>query len=192
MCIRDRYIIANKAKWEEMKDMSLNLEAGKILGVGEADLLNVLERISRKDAMALMQDNFIPFTISENVQKVFEENAAQLGLGDPYKEASQAIESLQQIMEDITLSANEWPDLTDLFSFAPMTQGIPLQGLGQGGGGAGGATLNPSIYQRPSLTLNQGNRAAMPGQNNLTAAQIALLSPSEQAYYMQRNRNRIT
>ena len=73
-----------------------------------------------------------------------------------------------------------------------MTQGIPLQGLGQGGGGSGGATLNPSIYQRPSLTLNQGNRAAMPGQNNLTASQLALLSPSEQTYYMQRNRNRIT
>ena len=52
--------------------------------------------------MALMQDNFIPFSISENVQKVFQENAAKLGIGDPYREASQAIESLQRIMEQIS------------------------------------------------------------------------------------------
>ena len=99
---------------------------------------------------------------------------------------------LQQIMEDITLSANEWPDLTDLFNFAPMTQGIPFPGLGGGNVGSGAATLNPSIYQRPSLTLPGRNTGPMTAQNNLTPAQLALLSPGEQAYYMQRNRNRIT
>jgi len=189
----DRYIIANKAKWEEMKDMSLNLEAGRILGVSEPDLLNVLGRISRKDAMALMQDNFIPFTISENVQKVFEENAAKLGIGDPYREASQAIESLQRIMEQISLSDPEWPDLTDLFSFEPLTTGLSLPQLGGGAGGSGAATLNPAIYQRPSLTLTARNQG-MGGPNQmLTPSRMALLSPEEQLYYMRRNqRNLIT
>ena len=57
---------------------------------------------------------------------------------------------------------------------------------------SGAATLNPSIYRRPSLTLNPVNTGQMTAQNNLTPAQLALLSPGEQAYYMQRNRNRIT
>ena len=190
----ERYIIANKAKWEEMKDMSLNLEAGRILGVGEPDLLNVLGRISRKDAMALMQDNFIPFTISENVQKVFEENAAKLGLGDPYQEASGAIESLQRVMEQISLSDNEWPDLTDLFNFEPITTGLSLPQLGGGGeGGSGAATLNPAIYKRPSLTLGAQNQGVGGPNQMLTPNRMALLSPEEQLYYMRRNqRNLIT
>jgi hypothetical protein len=189
----DRYIIANKAKWEEMKDMSLNLEAGRILGVEQQDFLNVLGRISRKDAMALMQDNFIPFTISENVQKVFQENAAKLGIGDPYREASQAIESLQRIMEQISLSDPEWPDLTDLFSFEPLTTGLSLPQLGSGGEGSGAATLNPAIYKRPSLTLGARTQG-MGGPNQvLTPNRMALLSPEEQLYYMRRNqRNLIT
>ncbi len=184
--IVDRYIIANKAKFEKMKDMSLNLEAGTILGVTEEKLDNVLGRISKKDSTALKENEFIPFTISPNVQAVFQDNADKLGVANPYEEAEPALDSLKDVMEELTLSTPEWPDLTQLFNLNP----VPAQNLQQTPSGA--ATLNPTVYKRPSLTLNPGNRAAMPGQNNLTATQIALLSPSEQAYYMQRNRNRIT
>jgi len=48
--IIDRYIIANKAKWEAMKDMSLNITAGEVLGTSRFEIRNVLERISKKDA----------------------------------------------------------------------------------------------------------------------------------------------
>ena len=66
--IVDRYIISNKAKWEAMKDMALNITAGEVLGVTPSKLETVLGRISKKDADALAYDNyFIPFNISKNV-----------------------------------------------------------------------------------------------------------------------------
>ena len=96
-------------------------------------------------------------------------------------------------MEQISLSDPEWPDLTDLFSFEPLTTGLSLPQLGGGGGGSGAATLNPAIYQRPSLTLTARNQG-MGGPNQmLTPNRMALLSPEEQLYYMRRNqRNLIT
>ena len=105
---------------------------------------------------------------------------------NPYEEAEPALDSLKDVMEELTLSTPEWPDLTQLFNLNP----VPAQNLQQTPSGA--ATLNPNIYRRPSLTLNPVNTGQMTAQNNLTPAQLALLSPGEQAYYMQRNRNRIT
>ena len=184
----DRYIIANKAKWEQMKKMSQDLTAGMILGTPPNDILNVLGRISKKDGAALLTNKFIPFTISENIQKVFEENARKLGVANPYRTAESAVKSLHDTMMSVPLSSPEWPDFTDLFDFTPQrdpffnfgNQGDVAYG-GGGGGGGGGAPLNPQAYNRPSLTLNN---------EGLTASQAALLSPSEQEYYKQKNRTR--
>ena len=175
-----------------MKNMSLDIGAGLILGVPGDDLMNVLGRISKKDAAALVTDKFIPFTISENIQQVFKENADKLGISDPYKEAERAIESLADVMSEIDLTDSEWPDLTELFRMdeadVPSTQP----------GALNTPAIDPKIYQRPTLTLGQGvNTAGMSGnfgtpQNTgLTANQLALLSPSEQQYYMRRNQNRV-
>ena len=180
--IIDRYIIANTAKFNEMKDMSLNLTAGEILGVTEDQLEPVLGRISKKDADALTENEFIPFTISDNVKKAFEINAEKLGVVNPYDQAEDAMDGLKDAMEDVRLDAPEFPDFTQLFNVAPSIAPVPANTP------SGAANLNPMIYKRPSLTFNQGTG----GQNNLTPSQLALLSPDEQAYYMQRNRNRIT
>jgi hypothetical protein len=190
----DRYIIANKAKWESMKDMSLDIGAGLILGVPGDDLMNVLGRISKKDAAALVTDKFIPFTISENIQEVFKENAEKLGISDPYKEAEQAIKSLQDVMSEIDLTDSEWPDLTEMFNMAPADVASTPPGA------LNTPAIDPKIYQRPTLTLGQGvNKAGMfgnfgtgtPQNTGLTANQLALLSPSEQQYYMRKNQTRV-
>jgi len=176
--IIDRYIIANKAKWESMKKMSLDITAGQILGVTDEQLEPVLGRISRKDAGALSEDEFIPFTISDNIKKVFEENAAKLGLPNPYDEAENAIDSLGDVMSEINLMDPIWPDLTDLFDMSPARGMVPQNVP------SGAAQINPQVYNRPSLTLNR--------VTGLTAAQTALLSPADQQYYMNKNRNRVT
>ena len=177
--IIDRYIIANKAKWESMKKMSLDLTAGQILGVTDDQIEPVLGRISRKDSDALVEDEFIPFTISDNIKRVFEENAAKLGVSNPYEEAENAIESLSDVMSEINLTESVWPDLTQLFNTATA---VPLGNLTQTP--IGTPALSPQTYNRPSLTLNP--------VTGLTRAQTALLSPADQQYYMQRNRNRVT
>jgi len=176
--IIDRYIIANKAKWESMKKLSLDITAGQILGVNEDQLEPVLGRISKKDSGAIEENEFIPFTISENIKRVFEENAAKLGVPNPYDEAENAIDSLSDVMSEINLTDPVWPDLTDLFDMSPARGMIPQNVP------SGAAQINPQVYNRPSLTLNP--------ITGLTRAQTALLSPADQQYYMQRNRNRVT
>lgn len=164
--IVDRYIIANKAKWESMKKMSQDLLAGMILGTNPNDILNVLGRISRKDSDALLKNKFIPFTISENVQKVFQDNANKLGETNPYKISEGALKGLAESMSSVPLSAEEWPDLTDIFKFDPPSQPFFNFGTQQ----PTSTSLDPQIYARPALTLNN---------DGLTTNQSALLSESE-------------
>ena len=178
--IADRYIIANKAKWEAMKNMSLDLTAGQILGVSPRELVDVLGRISKKDAVALMYNKFIPFTISENVKEVFQQNADKLGVFNPYKEAEQAVSGLQRMMDEITLDMETFPDLTQIYDFNPTLE--PEKDLQPTPSGA--ASINPQVYNRPSLTLSP--------ITGLTRSQTALLSPADQQYYMKKNQTRIT
>ncbi len=74
---------------------------------------------------------------------------------------------------------------TDLFNMDYEAPDVPINTP------SGASPLNPAIYKRPSLTLN--NRG-MGGPNQmLTPNRMALLSPEEQLYYMRRNqRNLIT
>jgi len=177
--IIDRYIIANKAKWDTMKNMSLDITAGQILGVAGEELLPVLERISKKDAAALLTNKFIPFKISDNVKEVFQQNADKLGMFNPYLDADEGIEGLKDMMEDITLDMEEFPDLTNVYNFAPPMPEQNLQPIP-----SGATNINPQIYNRPSLTLNP--------ITGLTRSQTALLSPADQQYYMKKNQTRIT
>jgi len=177
--ITDRYIISNKAKWEAMKDMSLDITAGKILGVSPWKLDTVLDRISKKDSEALAYSNyFIPFNISDNVKKVFEENARKLGVFNPFYSAEGQLSILRGLMSTFRLDMDEWPDLTDMFKAPPM----PEANLQQTPSGA--ANINPQVYNRPPLTLSP--------ITGLTASQTALLSPADQQYYMKKNQTRIT
>ena len=163
-----------------MKNMSLDLTAGQILGVSPRELVDVLGRISKKDALALMDNKFIPFTISENVKEVFQSNADKLGVFNPYKAAEQGVLGLQRMMDQITLDMETFPDLTEIYDFNPTLE--PGQNLQPVPSGA--ASINPQIYNRPSLTLNR--------ITGLTQSQSALLSPADQQYYIRKNQTRIT
>ena len=179
--IVDRYIISNKAKWEAMKDMALNITAGEVLGVNPSKLETVLGRISKKDAEALAYDNyFIPFNISKNVQEVFEENARKLGITNPFYAAEGPLDSLKGMMETFRLDMNEWPDLTDRFNLNPSP--LPQGNLQQTPSGA--SNINPQVYNRLPLTLNP--------ITGLTQTQTALLSPADQVLAQRINRNRLT
>ena len=178
--IVDRYIIANKAKWEAMKDMSLNITAGQVLGVPGSELVPVLGRISKKDAAALLQNKFIPFNISDNVKEVFQQNADKLGMFNPYLDAEGGVEGLKEMMEDLTLDMEEFPDLTDIYNFGAPP--MPEQNLQQTPSGA--SNINPQVFNRQPLTLSP--------ITGLTQTQTALLSPGDQVLAQRLNRNRLT
>ena len=106
--------------------------------------------------------------LSKNIEEVFQENANNLGVGNPYWQAIGALESLKGVMQTFRLSMPEWPDLTQLFNMAPApaedTQQTPI----------GSPALSPRVYNRPSLTLNP--------ITGLTRSQTALLSPADLQY----------
>jgi hypothetical protein len=81
-------------------------------------------------------------------------------------------------MKSITLNDSEWPDLTDIFDFTPGPMADQTQAP------IGTPSLNPQVFNRPSLTLNP--------ITGLTKTQTALLSPSDQAIARKQNQTRIT
>ena len=140
----------------------------------------VLDRISKKDATSLAySNNFIPFNISDNVKKVFEENARKLGVFNPFYSAEGQLSILKGLMSTFSLDMDEWPDLTEMFK-APTP--MPEENLQPTPSGA--ANINPSVYNRPPLTLSP--------ITGLTQAQTALLSPADQQYYIRKNQTRVT
>jgi hypothetical protein len=181
--IVDRYIIANKAKWEAMKDMSLNITAGQVLGVYPSQIETVLGRISKKDSTALIENNFVPFTISDNVKKVFEENAVKLGITNPYILADSALEVLKDLMSSIKLSEGSFPDMTDIFNLE-ATEGVDMPQTNLQQIPSGASPINPQVFNRQPLTLNP--------ITGLTQTQTALLSPGDQVLAQRLNRNRLT
>ena len=82
-------------------------------------------------------------------------------------------------MSTFKLDMDEWPDLTEMFRTPASTPEANLQPTP-----SGAATINPQVYNRPSLTLSP--------ITGLTRSQSALLSPADQQYYMRKNQTRIT
>ena len=92
-------------------------------------------------------------------------------------------------MSEIDLTDSEWPVLTELFRMDEAD--VPSI---QPGGAINTPAIDPKLYQRPTLTLGQGGgggKIGTPRNTGLTANQLALLSPSEQQYYMRKNQNRV-
>ena len=64
-----------------MKDMSLDITAGEILGSSFMEIRTCSWTYFQKRCCSFNSyNNFIPFNISENVQEVFAENANKLGV----------------------------------------------------------------------------------------------------------------
>ena len=81
-------------------------------------------------------------------------------------------------MEVVPLTANHWPDFTDLFDLNPESE--PWFNFGQGQG-ANTPGLNYQQFQRPSLTLNN---------EGLTHTQSQLLSRDDQEIQKKLNEQR--
>ena len=86
-------------------------------------------------------------------------------------------------MSSIKLSANSFPDITDIFNLeASEAIDMPPTNVQQTPSGA--SNINPQVYNRLPLTLNP--------ITGLTQTQTALLSPGDQVLAQRLNRNRLT
>ena len=85
-----------------------DLDAAQILGISdEAYRANV--DISRTERSAIEQGIFRPYTPSLNIRQAFAENAAKIGMPNPYEKAVNVIESIKDQLSGLSLNAAEFP-----------------------------------------------------------------------------------
>ena len=176
--IIDRFLVANEAKWKNMKDMSQNLTAARILGTSDDNMKSSLGRLSRSDKRALEDMEFVPFNISKGVAEAFEKNAERMGVANPYELVRDMLRDLYKEMDGLPLWEREFPQwLKNMFNLKDMFSE---------------QTGAPQTLNAPNVSQNVARLPLTYGQINpttgLTNNQTALLSPSDQA--IARNINR--
>ena len=160
--IVQNYINANRALYQTRQEFQKDIDGARVLGISEGNLYNtVTDRISRIDFATIDNDQFRPLSISTEVQQAFAENAAAIGVDNPYLEAAGAIAQVQGALGALRLSDGDFPLIEN-----------PL--------------LPESFFTGPSA-LNLGNidqqTLSKTGQNNslqglTTAQKLAILFPN--------------
>jgi len=148
--IVDAYINANRSLFQVKKDLKLDMDAARVLGISLKDYEVAMGRVSNVEQGALDAGVFRPYTISRNVEDAFQRNADAIGETNPLIRAYGAIGSIENQLSSLSLD-DLFPDIQN-----PL---IP-QGLGMTLPPLGGATdalssLNlPGI--NPQAVTNQG------------------------------------
>jgi hypothetical protein len=106
--IVEAYINANRALFNVKKNFMQDLDAAQILGISqEAYDANV--DISSRERSAIEEGVFRPYTPSMNIRQAFAENAAKIGMPDPFERAVNVIDSIRDQLSNLSLNAAEFP-----------------------------------------------------------------------------------
>jgi len=132
--IVDAYINANRATFEVNRELYKDVEAAKLLGMGEGALEESMEARGAGAAYEYIEDGeFRPFMPSRNIEELFDDLAVKLGIQNPYAAAESTIEKIEAILEMIPLGG-EFPDIPNplrtsmipnLPTFNNNTAGLP-------------------------------------------------------------------
>ena len=123
--IVDAYINANRALYGVNRELYQDIKAAQVLGMSEDALNNNMENRGEKKAFnALIEGEFRPLTISKDVEELFEIKSEELGVTNPFEQAQDVIDNIQEILETVSLYGDLFPTLKNPFR-VPLTQGIP-------------------------------------------------------------------
>jgi hypothetical protein len=161
----ERFIVANRAKFNNDKEMLKNIKAAEILGT-DMDLIaqEFVERQLRKPYGTLSEGVFVPYFPSRNVQREFAQIEERIGVDNPFEEVADVLE---EIYEDISNLGLDDDFEIDIEEYLPS-----IDGLSQ-------APLPPTPDVNPAMI--QPVQQASLTQTGLTPSEQALLSPEEQA-----------
>jgi hypothetical protein len=160
----ERFIVANRAKFNNDKQMRSNIQAADILGTDmddirtefrERQLINLYNRLEN--------DIYTPFFPSENIQREFRQIEERIGVDNPFEEVRDVLIEIQDDLRDLSFDDEFEINIEDYLPSDDMTQyTLPTT-----------PTVDPAMIQpvqQASLT-----------QTGLTPSEQALLSPEEQA-----------
>ena len=118
--IVDAYLNSNRALYQVNRELYKDIKAAKILGMKNSKVEEtMINRGERKAYRAIEQNTFRPLTISQDVRQLFEKNARELGLGNPFETAYNEIQKLLQQLNRTKLDGDFFPELENPFSNLP-------------------------------------------------------------------------
>ena len=136
--IVDAYINANRSLFQVKKDLKLDMDAARVLGISSEDYDNALGRVSNVEKNAIDDGEFRPYRISRNIDEAFQVNADKIGVQNPLTRAYAAIDSIDSQLSGLSLD-DLFPDIQN--PLIPMGLGMPFTTPADN---AGAATL-PTI-----------------------------------------------
>ena len=169
--IVDAYINANRATFGINRELYKDIEAAKILGMSE-DLLeeDMNTRGVGKAFSYLNEGEFIPFSVSRNTVNLFDDLAENLGIENPYDQAENVLDNIDDILGDTSLEG-EFPDITNPFRSSMLPQ-INL-----------GPAANTGLPPLPDPLANTGTQFGnISPVSGLTISEEMFLDPLEKRY----------
>jgi hypothetical protein len=160
----ERYIAANKAKFNVDREMVRDIKSADILGTDMDGIRNEFnERGLRNVYNKLDNDIFTPYFPSKNIQREFRQIEDRINVPNPFEEARDIILEIQDDLRDLSFEDEFDIDIENyLPSYDDMAQSTPPT-----------PPINPAIVQT--------NQLASINAQGLTPSEQALLSPEEQA-----------
>jgi hypothetical protein len=147
--IVDAYINANRSLFQVKKDLKLDMDAARVLGISSEDYDEALD-ISNVEKNAIDDGVFRPYRISRNINEAFQTNADAIGVPNPLYKAYAAIEKIDNQLSTLTLD-ELFPDIEN--PLVPMGLGLPF--TTPGGDTNALSSLNlPGV--NPGVVTNQG------------------------------------
>jgi len=161
----ERFIVANRAKFNNDKQMRANIQAAETLGTdmnlirrefGDRQLSTVYNQLNR--------DIFVPYFPSNNIRKEFREIEQRIGVDNPFEEVKDILVEIRNDVKQLSFDDEFEINIEDYLPSDDMTQyTLPTTP------GVDPTMIQPAV-QQASLT-----------QTGLTPSEQALLSPEEQA-----------
>jgi len=154
--IVDAYINANRSLFRVKKDLRLDMNAARLLGISDEKYEESLDGVSQVEQNAVDDGEFRPYTLSADIEEAFQTHADEMGVANPLDAAYDAISNLEDQFSELSLD-NLFPNIEN--PLMPMDIGTPLNI-------PGGALNLPNVDA--NLVANQGGNIPY---NQLTTQQ---------------------
>jgi hypothetical protein len=169
--IVDAYINSNRALYEINRRMFLDIDAAKVLGMGEDSIAeNMVNRGERKAFGFLNEGLFRPYSVSRDVAELFDIRAREIGAPNAFEQAADVLDRIKDVLSETSLRGDIFPNIENPFSNLPEPT-------------LGAAASLPGLPAMPNPALvNNAQFGNIDPVSRLTLAEETYLSPLEQSY----------
>ena len=119
----DAYINANKALYQTNRNLYEDVKAAKILGVSSDSLESIMEERGLSRVYDSFENQeFRPYSVSKAVEELFEANALEARVPNPYAQAEDVIDRIKEVLESVSLAGDNFPDIKNPFDKALLPE----------------------------------------------------------------------